>query len=472
MVPTSLKKNLCIGCGFCAAACPRNAISMQWCSRSVHVPLIDSNLCNECGLCESICPNESNFLVKRARIAKKTGPAFGVPESAEAFLAHDADPAGRMGGASGGALTVILAAMLCSGKVDGVIGPKPVLEGVGQPHIECTIHSDVDSLIAARSSYYHPLNYAEAIKKTVQESGKKFAILGTPCVMRAVEKLPMKYREVIAYKFCLVCSHNTTGRFTDCLALKEGINSNDPFECDLRHKNKQMLDAGNFFNRFSQEKIECCRNRFETDFTILWRNYFFAMEACIYCPDFYGVEADCSIKDPWGVRDDPNGWSLMLIRSPELRKIIEHFSNEKKIVLESCTLEKFRFSQKATAHYKAIGAFRRMTTHPALKKERGGEILYRLRQFLHFLYKDEQIALTHQFMIRKSNEDYENHGARFSIDDILAEGKAVGGRFGQLRNFCHECWEMFLLPFNLVSKISRWFGRRLLKKMRFITLTR
>ncbi len=46
-----IRKDLCAGCGFCAANCPRNAISIVALQAEV-----DRNRCDGCGICVDLCP--------------------------------------------------------------------------------------------------------------------------------------------------------------------------------------------------------------------------------------------------------------------------------------------------------------------------------------------------------------------------------------------------------------------------------
>jgi len=46
-----IRKDLCLGCGFCIGNCPLRAISLLWdCAE------IDQGRCNQCRLCLEVCP--------------------------------------------------------------------------------------------------------------------------------------------------------------------------------------------------------------------------------------------------------------------------------------------------------------------------------------------------------------------------------------------------------------------------------
>lgn len=49
-------KNLCTGCGACAAGCPLHCIEMQADREGFRYPVVDTNRCVSCHKCESACP--------------------------------------------------------------------------------------------------------------------------------------------------------------------------------------------------------------------------------------------------------------------------------------------------------------------------------------------------------------------------------------------------------------------------------
>lgn len=65
-------KASCCGCGACAAACPKNCISMKFDDEGFAYPSLDECCCIECGLCVQVCPlvaDHASFGAKSVEIA-------------------------------------------------------------------------------------------------------------------------------------------------------------------------------------------------------------------------------------------------------------------------------------------------------------------------------------------------------------------------------------------------------------------
>ncbi|HBG46723.1 MAG TPA: hypothetical protein DDW94_07010 [Deltaproteobacteria bacterium] len=354
-----LQNNLCIGCGLCAAACPHNTIKMGWHSKRTWQPALDKSKCTKCGLCYEVCPHSPECIIEYSQAAAESGRKFGLPHGADYFISYDMDESKRILSASGGALSVLLGHLLESGVIDGVVASVPLFTEIGKPHYQVQIFHSKQELETGRSSHYHPLNYDAAIRELSGMKGS-FAILGVPCIVRGLKRLPQKIRQKIRFTIALCCSHNVTGAFIDCLAAKEGIGKNEPFQANLREK-KGIPDANNFNTYFCLEQREIRRNRFESAFTDMWRNYFFAQECCLYCPDFYGVDADLSVKDAWGrLSKDPLGISLLVIRNKELSRHLTQLRETGRLYLEECRADEVFDSQKETPVFKHEGVHHRL----------------------------------------------------------------------------------------------------------------
>lgn len=54
--------NLCVGCGACATACPRNAIRVE------EKAQVDYERCNSCGMCIQACPRNAIRLLSSGNL--------------------------------------------------------------------------------------------------------------------------------------------------------------------------------------------------------------------------------------------------------------------------------------------------------------------------------------------------------------------------------------------------------------------
>ena len=366
---TTVDNNLCIGCGLCAAFCPEQAIVMHWGQDLTWVPQTDETKCTDCGLCSKICPNTPECISEYSIAAAKAGERFGLPETSQYFIAYDLNHDNRIRSASGGALTAILMHLLEMGEIDGVIASVPVSAPIGKPHYELRVMRSIEELDGARSSHYHPLSYDKVLREVGGSSGR-YALVGVPCVIRGVKRLPKKFQGKIRYTFSLVCSHNVTGQFLDCLAKQEGVTEKESYTANLRDKFGGIPDANNFNNYFRLSDRAIRRNRFQTAFTDMWRNYFFAQECCLYCPDYYGSDADLSVKDAWGrLSSDPFGISLLIVRNPELVATLQELKGCERLFLESCDADEVFQSDIPPARFKHVEVRDRLFWKSVIRRE-------------------------------------------------------------------------------------------------------
>lgn len=362
------RSNLCIGCGLCSVACPESAITMLWDTRRTWYPKVDDDCCTQCGHCRLVCPHTPQCIGEYAFAAQAQGVRFGLPQDGTYFIAHDKDEAKRIRSASGGVTSALLEHLLTSGAVDGVLASLPVEGEMGEPHFQMQIFRSAEDLDRARSSHYHPMCYDKVLDE-LRESDGFFAVVGVPCLLRGIVRLPSNLLEKIRYKICLVCGKSVTGTFADCLASKEGVEKDVPFRINLRDK-VGIKDANNFNNLLELPDREIRRNRYATAFTDMWRNYFFAQECCLYCPDFYGVDADIAVKDAWGrLSGDPLGTSLVIVNNSEIVDHLVRMEDNNLLFLEKCDADEVFISQTVTPVFKHVKVRDRLVWKRIIKQE-------------------------------------------------------------------------------------------------------
>jgi len=365
VIETTLQQRLCIGCGLCAVACPQEAISMKWNERLEYEPQVDFEKCTLCGTCKNVCPQTPEKLSMYAKKALEKRERYGLSSDCSYYVAYDRNINSRMLSSSGGALTAILKHILITGMADSIVASLPLAAELGEPHYQVECFHTVEDLEKGRSSHYHPLNYYPVLKKTLQSEA--CAIVALPCVARGIKYLPQKITNNIVCVLSPACSHNVSGAFVDALAEEIKVPQGLPYSASLRDK-KCILDANNYNYLFEWQGGHIRKNRFETGFTRMWRNYFFARECCLYCPDFFGAEASLSAKDGWGrLSKDPLGLSLLVVRDKNMDTLINDMVEAGSLYAEACDEDEVLNSQKATAIFKHVDVHKRIKWHSGIR---------------------------------------------------------------------------------------------------------
>jgi len=369
-IMTTLENNLCISCGLCKLVCPVDCIEMVWTDKSCWEPKIDDSKCTKCGMCLNVCPNSSKNLNKSAKKALEFKEEYGLSDSLgnKFAITWDNRDDVREKSPSGGTSTSLLENMLKNNLVDCVVVARPVDGKIGEPHFETFVCRDSKDLFESRCSAYGPLRY-DLVLAEVADRNETCAITVLPCLMRGISNLPEKYRKCIKYTIGIMCSHCVNDQFGDFLAVGNGIKASDTFSINYRN-NKNIPDANAYNTNFNiKDKKEICTPRLTNGFTKVWREYFFAREACLYCPDFYVADADISVKDAWGrLSVEPLGITLAIVRNSEIDDLLKNLSDDNKIYYEECDSSEIKDSQNPTAAYKQIDFVTRWKHNKLLKK--------------------------------------------------------------------------------------------------------
>lgn len=400
VLKTTVKNDRCINCGICKVVCPTNAICLKLNKYNEKKPIIDKDKCVNCGLCSKYCPNTENKITQEIeKLSNYKEPhTFGLQNSTY-YVAWTPDKSQRQKCCSGGAVTTLACHLLQNKLIDGMVHVERLWGHRGDLHYGARLSFSVDEICENVSSAYQPIDFSEVIPKL--ENGKTYFITGTPCVIRGIKKLfeeNNKYKDINIMTCALVCSHNTNAQFIDFLTEINELCDKEEWKVNIRYKDDEIIDANNFKNYiYTKEKVLLNKNRFESKWTHIWRNYYFAMGACLKCADFWGYEADISIKDAWGEwAKDPLGKSIVVIRNKNLEK---EFLNSG-LVFEKLDYETMKEHQITTAKYKQAQASNKMNKS-ILSKVNRKNMLFKytlISKTSKFLYKNFGYKITKMFM--------------------------------------------------------------------------
>lgn len=400
-VENTVKNNLCINCGLCKTVCKFDAIKMVRNEYGEVNPVIDIEKCKNCGQCLKYCPQEKEKLFSIAQdLSKMEFPHRHGLEDSKYYVAWDNNDEQRLKCCSGGAVTKFASYLMVQGKIDGMIHTQRLWGKRGDLHYGAKLSETIEEINENVSSTYQAIDFSDVLSKL--EKGKTYFMTGTPCVIRGIKNLlnsNKDFSEIKIITCALICSHNVNSAFADFLTEVNKLSDKDLWQINMRAKDETIPDANNFKNYiYTKEETLMNKNRFESGWTSFWRFYYFAMNSCLYCPDFWGAEADISVKDAWGkwADEDAKGKSILVIRNEE---VLNEFLNCG-LEYEELDYETMKDHQRPTPVYKQTDAIYKFTQKLYSNKNRKSKFLryYVNSRCSKFLYKHFGFRLTYHIM--------------------------------------------------------------------------
>ena len=347
-VRTVVNNQLCYGCGYCAAVCPKGSISMLLNKRGENVPYIDGS-CINCGLCKSICggiggdgAQIEQLLLDKQKLSHHK--YIGYYDSV--FIGHVKDDDIRLRCASGGLVSHILIHLLDTKQIDGAIvlgfyEDNPVLT-------KAYIATTKDEVLAAAKSKYSPATYDHVMKQIIREKNdKKYAFVGLPCHIFSLRKLQLqsdKVKKKIKYAFGLFCGHGVSYKYVHYLLKEQKISLGEISSIGYRHKN---LENATMYDH----EIEICKKDStrvyihynKTNYYPMWVSNIFKLNRCYLCTDFASEYADISFGDAWlsRFREIKKGNSMIVVRTQQGKRLFDTLLKDDLLHLEQITDAEF-----------------------------------------------------------------------------------------------------------------------------------
>jgi coenzyme F420 hydrogenase subunit beta len=315
----------CVQCGACIAACPTDSIGVG------HDDLPQLvKMCTGCSLCWDFCPRgglryESTWLsdpfVRPDGSWRITGsdpaPGLGRVLGQSAAKVRDESRWYSQRAQDGGVVSVILAAALEAGEIDGALVARedPEAPWKGIAHLATT----VEEILASAGSFYNQtmaLAHLD-LDKLGLGPATRIAIVGTPCEIQGLRAMQTRaWRrgrsrpDAIVLSIALLCTKSFDYRK---LMLRD---IRDEREIDLAGVGKVDVIHGRLIvedHDGAPLLDEPVKNFHDA-----------ALKGCDECADFLGRAADVSV----GSVGSAQGWSSVLVRTPAGERALARLAPE------------------------------------------------------------------------------------------------------------------------------------------------
>lgn len=311
---TTLRHDLCTGCGVCEDACPKKAITIAV-DKGNFRPVVNDGICVNCGICLKTCPGVGFDFKKYhdEKIAEDLSLQYDKMVGAyrKCFTGYSNEHDIRWHSASGGMVSQFLIWLLENGKIDGAIVTR--FDKDNELLVKTYIARTREEVIAGRSSKYAPVTMAGMASAIKESEGNRFVVVGIPCHIEGFRKLmaiDKKLREKITGLFAIYCSSGRSFYLTEHVFKERGIDQTKLSY--LQYRDEGCLGSmvvkttggeigtrgaidGNFENVPGIGNMGIYKERYQSYYHPL--RSFFVPKRCLFCIDHYGEVGDICFGD-------------------------------------------------------------------------------------------------------------------------------------------------------------------------------
>lgn len=314
-------RDLCIGCGVCAAICPDDVLAMQFNPYGEYNPVDVKGCTKECGLCLKVCPfadgNPDEDAIGRLLFSETRGIQHRSETGyfLDTYVGHSNVDGHREHGSSGGIATWLLQSLLENGEVDAVVcvksNPDP------EKLFAFAVFTTGDEVRRASGSAYYPVELSGVLRYIMEHPGR-YAVIGLPCFVKAIRLAQMRnrnLRERIVVVLGLTCGQLKSKHYTAYLASLAGL-VEAPTRVHYRGKDPDQPASNYYFSCIGPGRKEH-RVYWSGGVGEAWINRWFTPNACNFCDDIFAECADVNFMDAWlpMYAKDYQGTNLAIVRS-------------------------------------------------------------------------------------------------------------------------------------------------------------
>ncbi|MFB2586737.1 Coenzyme F420 hydrogenase/dehydrogenase, beta subunit C-terminal domain [Herbiconiux liukaitaii] len=258
---------------------------------------------------------------------------------------------------SGGLTSFVIEKLLERGEIDGVIHSAPVSEK--DVLFEFAVSTTAEELAGRKKSYYYATTFADALN-SVRGDGRRYAILGVPCYIRAARSIcegDNELKSQLLFFAGLVCGHMKSQLFAESLAWQDGVAPDELAQVDFRLK-VPGKDAGRY--DFGARAVGAPDLRRKPTAEMVggsWGHGAFQPEACNFCDDIFAETADVAFGDAWlpEYKEDWRGTNVVVSRNPIIDDIIETGREDGSLTVDQLSVEDAARTQAGNFRHRRDG---------------------------------------------------------------------------------------------------------------------
>lgn len=353
-----VERDLCIGCGACAAR-PDSAVRIGMGEDGRYRAVLRDGADPDAeGSYTEVCPfadgRDEDELARTFLDAPGAGHDPSVGTHLSVGAGHVTGDGFRDGGSSGGMTSWFLHRLLEEDEIDAVLHVKPG-ESPTDPLFGFGVSETVAQMRAGAKTRYYPVEMS-AVLRHVRETPGRYAVVGVPCFVKAV-RLSQLADPILAerIRFCvgLVCGHLKSARFAESLAWEQGVPPSKLTGMDFRVKSDERSDR---YGVTVTAADGTTRTTPTSELSVTdWGMGFFKYTACDYCDDVLAETADITFGDAWlpEFTGDPKGDNIVVTRSRAAKDVFDR--NSGALQLTDITAERAARSQDAGLRHRREG---------------------------------------------------------------------------------------------------------------------